>query len=136
MVVLYFVLLMAAAPLLAAIALGVALVQILVYWRAGRLHAELMAEQLATQAKLSGFQVEMLAGMESVKSMGAEQRMSARFTDLYVDVLNAALAKGRLVDQLRLARRQRQLCGAGRDRADRRQAGARRRAFARQRCSR
>jgi ABC-type bacteriocin/lantibiotic exporter with double-glycine peptidase domain len=97
MVVLYFVLLVAAAPLLAAIALGVSLVQILVYWRAGRLHAELMAEQLATQAKLSGFQVEMLAGMEAVKSMGAEQRMSARFTDLYVDVLNAALAKGRLV---------------------------------------
>ena len=34
MVVLYFVLLVAAAPLLAAIALGVALVQICVYWRA------------------------------------------------------------------------------------------------------
>ena len=33
--------------------------------------------------------------------------MSARFTDLYVDVLNTALAKGRLDDQLRRARRQR-----------------------------
>jgi ABC-type bacteriocin/lantibiotic exporter with double-glycine peptidase domain len=96
MVVLYFALLLAAAPVLAAIALGVALVQILVYARAGRLNAELSAEQLATQAKLSGFQVEMLAGMESVKSMGAEPRMSARFADLYVDVLNTALAKGRL----------------------------------------
>jgi ATP-binding cassette subfamily B protein len=97
MVVIYFGLLMFAAPLLGAIALGVALVQILVYLRAGRVHAELMAEQLATQAKLSGFQVEMLAGMESVKSMGAEQRMATRWTELYVDVLNASLAKGRLV---------------------------------------
>ena len=97
MVVIYFGLLAAAAPLLGAIALGVALVQGLLLVRAGRLHAELTAEQLATQAKLSGFQVEMLAGMESVKSMGAEERMAARWSDLYVDVLNTALAKGRLM---------------------------------------
>jgi ABC-type bacteriocin/lantibiotic exporter with double-glycine peptidase domain len=97
MVILYFGLLVAIAPSIAAIALGIALAQILVYWRAGRMHAELMAEQLATQAKLSGFQVEMLAGMESVKSMGAEQRMGTRWTDLYVDVLNTSLAKSRLM---------------------------------------
>jgi ABC-type bacteriocin/lantibiotic exporter with double-glycine peptidase domain len=98
MVVIYFGLLVAAAPLLGAIALGVAALQGLLLVRAGRLHAELTAEQLATQAKLSGFQVEMLAGMESVKSMGAEQRMTARWSDLYVDVLNTALAKGRLMN--------------------------------------
>jgi ABC-type bacteriocin/lantibiotic exporter with double-glycine peptidase domain len=97
MVVLYFALLVALAPAIAAIALGIALAQILVYWRAGRRHSELMSEQLATQAKLSGFQVEMLAGMESVKAMGAEQRISARWTDLYVDVINSSLAKGRLI---------------------------------------
>ena len=98
MVLIYFALLVAAAPLLGAIALGVAVVQVLLMVRAGRLHAELTAEQLATQAKLSGFQVEMLAGMESVKSMGAEQRMAARWSDLYIDVLNTALAKGRLMN--------------------------------------
>jgi len=96
MVVLYFVLLVLAAPVIGAIALGIAAVQGLIYFRAGRLHAELTAEQLATQAKLSGFQVEMLAGMEAVKSMGAEARMAARWSDLYIDVLNTSLAKGRL----------------------------------------
>jgi ATP-binding cassette subfamily B protein len=96
MVLFYFVLLVLAAPLLGAIALAVAAVQGLVYVRAGRLHAELTAEQLATQAKLSGFQIEMLAGMEAVKSMGAEARMATRWSDLYVDVLNTSLAKGRL----------------------------------------
>ena len=96
MVVLYFVLLVLAAPVLGAIALGVAALQGLIYVRAGRLHAELTAEQLATQAKLSGFQVEMLAGMEVVKSMGAESRMASRWSDLYVDVMNTSLAKGRL----------------------------------------
>jgi ABC-type bacteriocin/lantibiotic exporter with double-glycine peptidase domain len=97
MVILYFLLLVLAAPLLGAIALGVALVQVLLFLRAGRLHAELMAEQLVTQAKLSGFQVEMVAGMESVKSMGAEQRMATRWSELYVDVLNVSLDKGRLM---------------------------------------
>ena len=96
MVLLYFVLLVLAAPVLGAIALGIAVLQGLIYLRAGRLHAELTAEQLATQAKLSGFQVEMLAGMEAVKSMGAEARMASRWSDLYVDVMNTSLAKGRL----------------------------------------
>jgi ABC-type bacteriocin/lantibiotic exporter with double-glycine peptidase domain len=96
MVVLYFALLVLAAPVIGAIALGIAVVQGLIYVRAGRRHAELTAEQLATQAKLSGFQVEMLAGIEAVKSMGAEGRMAARWSDLYVDVLNTSLAKGRL----------------------------------------
>jgi ATP-binding cassette, subfamily B, bacterial len=96
MVVLYFGLLVTAAPLLGLLALAVALVQVLLFVHAGRRNAELMAEQLATQAKLSGFQTEMLAGIETVKSMGAEQRMATRWSELYVDVLNTALAKGRL----------------------------------------
>ncbi len=97
LVILYFGLLVAAAPLLGMIALGIAVVQGTIYWRAGKRNAELMAEQLASQAKLSGYQVEMLAGMESVKSMGAEQRMAGRWTELFVDVLNISLDKGRLM---------------------------------------
>jgi ATP-binding cassette, subfamily B, bacterial len=96
MVVLYFVLLVLAAPVLGVLALGVALLQVLLYVRAGRRHAELTVEQLAAQAKLSGFQAEMLAGIESVKAMGAEQRLGTRWSELYVDVTNTALAKGRL----------------------------------------
>jgi ABC-type bacteriocin/lantibiotic exporter with double-glycine peptidase domain len=96
MVVLYFALLVLAAPTLGLLALFVALAQVVLYMRAGRRNAELTAEQLAASAKLSGFQAEMLAGIESVKSMGAEQRMATRWSELYVDVLNTALAKGRL----------------------------------------
>ncbi|MFI5308863.1 MAG: peptidase domain-containing ABC transporter, partial [Polyangiales bacterium] len=97
MVLIYFVLLVVAAPVLGLTALGFALAQVALYVRAGRAHAEWNAEQLATSAKLSSFQVEMLAGIESVKSMGAEQRMATRSAELYVDVLNAALGKGRLM---------------------------------------
>jgi ABC-type bacteriocin/lantibiotic exporter with double-glycine peptidase domain len=97
LVIVYFVLLVIAAPLLGVVALGIAIVQGAVFVLVGRRNAELMAEQLATQAKLSGFQVEMLAGIESVKSMGAEERMTTRWAALYVDTLNISLEKGRLL---------------------------------------
>jgi ABC-type bacteriocin/lantibiotic exporter with double-glycine peptidase domain len=96
LVIVYFILLVIAAPLLGVVALGIALAQALAFYMIGRRNSELMSEQLATQAKLSGFQVEMLAGMESVKSMGAEERMVTRWSALYVDALNVSLDKGRL----------------------------------------
>lgn len=97
MVVVYFVLLLWAAPMLGGLALGIALLQVAIFMRVGGRHAEVMAEQLARQARLSSFQVEVIAGIESVKGMGAEQRMITRWADFYTDVLNASLDKGRLV---------------------------------------
>lgn len=97
LVIVYFVLLVIAAPVLGLVALGIAVVQGVAFVLVGRRNAELMSEQLATQAKLSGFQIEMLAGMESVKSMGAEERMTTRWSALYVDALNVSLDKGRLL---------------------------------------
>jgi ATP-binding cassette, subfamily B, bacterial len=96
MALVYFVLLLVVAPPLAAIALGVAVLQAIVAIGSGRRNAELMAEQLVSQAKLSSAQTDALAAIEPIKSMGAEDRIVARFTDLYVDVLNTALERGRL----------------------------------------
>jgi ATP-binding cassette, subfamily B, bacterial len=96
MAIVYFGLLLALAPSLAAIALGLALAQALVVFWNGRRNAELMAEQLVAQARLSSAQVETLVAIEPIKSMGAEARIADRWSDLYVDVLNTALARGRL----------------------------------------
>ena len=96
MALVYFVVLLIIAPPLAAIALGVAVLQAAIALLSGRRNAELMSEQLAAQAKLSSAQVEALAAIEPIKSMGAEERISGRFADLYVDVLNSALDRGRL----------------------------------------
>ena len=92
----YFGLLLFVAPPLAAIALGVALLQALVVLWSGRRNAELMAEQLVVQARLSSAQVDALAAIEPLKAMGAERRVGERWADLYVDVLNCALERGRL----------------------------------------
>ena len=55
-----------------------------------------MIEGLAAQARLEAYQVEMLASVETVKSMGAIERTSQRWGDLYVSSLNRAVARGML----------------------------------------
>jgi ATP-binding cassette subfamily B protein len=96
MALVYFVLLLFVAPPLAAIAFGIAVLQSSIVLVSGRRNAELMAEQLVVQARLSSAQVDALAAIEPIKSMGAETRIIERWADLYVDVLNSALARGRL----------------------------------------
>jgi ABC-type bacteriocin/lantibiotic exporter with double-glycine peptidase domain len=59
-----------------------------------------MSEQLVAQARLGSAQVEALAAIEPIKSMGAEARVAERWADLYVDVLNTSLDRGRLNAQV------------------------------------
>ncbi|HET6334967.1 MAG TPA: peptidase domain-containing ABC transporter [Polyangiales bacterium] len=92
----YLVLLLVLAPPLAAIAVGVALVQAVIVLATGRRNAELMSEQLVAQARLASAQVETIAAIEPIKSMGAESRVGERWADLYVDVLNTNLDRARL----------------------------------------
>jgi ABC-type bacteriocin/lantibiotic exporter with double-glycine peptidase domain len=54
------------------------------------------ATLVARQAKAESYQVEMLAGIETLKAQGAEARAEERWSNLFVDVLNASLAEGRL----------------------------------------
>ncbi len=55
-----------------------------------------MAENLQTQAAAQGYQFELLSGMETLKAMGVEQAAVDRWSDLFVDVLNVSIARGRL----------------------------------------
>jgi ABC-type bacteriocin/lantibiotic exporter with double-glycine peptidase domain len=96
LVALYFVLLLGAAPWLAACALTFALLQGLCYFAAARRSSQLMIEGLSAQARLEAYQVEMLAGVETLKAMGASERSMQRWGDLYVSSLNRAVARGML----------------------------------------
>ena len=93
---LYFVLLLGAAPKLALVALGFAALQVLTYLLAARRNSELVVESLSAQSQLEAYQVEMLAGVETLKAMGATERSIARWSELYVHSLNRAIASGRL----------------------------------------
>ena len=96
LVILYFVMLLSAAPNLAWVALGFAVLQVAAYIVAAKRNAHLVTENLAAQARLEGYQVEMLSGIETLKSMGATERTLMRWNDLYVHSLNRSIQRGRL----------------------------------------
>jgi ATP-binding cassette, subfamily B, bacterial len=96
LVLVYFALLLGAAPILAAVAAGLAVLQVTIVLLSSKRSTDLMTESLGNQARLEAYQVEMLAGIETLKSMGAGPRATSRWTDLYVDVLNSSLARGEL----------------------------------------
>lgn len=60
-----------------------------------RMH-RLMSETLQAQARSQGYMVQMLNGIETLKSVGAEARGVAQWSNLFVDEVNASMARGRL----------------------------------------
>lgn len=96
LVSLYFVLLLGPAPQLAFVALGFAILQVFTYLLAAQRNSQLVVEGLAAQSQLEAYQIEMLGGIETLKSMGATERSFSRWSDLYVSSLNRAIARGQL----------------------------------------
>ena len=56
----------------------------------------LMSETLQAQARSQSYMVQMLNGIETLKSVGAETRGVAQWSNLFVDEVNASLVRGRL----------------------------------------
>lgn len=96
LVSLYLVMIFWASPLMGAVVVGLASVQLSLYAATRRIQRELMSESLAVQAKTSSYEVELLSGIETLKSMGAEYRAVDRWSNLFVDSLNVSLRRGRL----------------------------------------
>jgi ABC-type bacteriocin/lantibiotic exporter with double-glycine peptidase domain len=92
----YLVLIFWISPLMGAVVVLLGLLQLSLYWATRRIQRELMSEGLAVQAKTSSYEVEMLTGIETLKSMGAEYRAVDRWSNLFVDSLNVSLRRGRL----------------------------------------
>uniref|UniRef100_A0A832I5A3 Peptidase domain-containing ABC transporter n=1 Tax=Eiseniibacteriota bacterium TaxID=2212470 RepID=A0A832I5A3_UNCEI len=61
-----------------------------------RAYRDLMSESLQTQADASNFEVQMIEGIETLKSAGGEQRAAGLWTRLFVRVLNVSVRRGRL----------------------------------------
>lgn len=96
LVSLYLVLMFVAHPGMALLALGLGLLRIGLYLATRRRYQALMAESLQAQAASRSYQVEMLAGIETLKALGAERRAVEHWSNLFVDELNVNLARGRL----------------------------------------
>ena len=78
------------------VVLAVAVLQVVLLALAGRRQHELMKAQLAAEAGFQGFQVEVLAAIESLKAMGREREAARSWADLFVNSLNVSVTRGRL----------------------------------------
>jgi ATP-binding cassette, subfamily B, bacterial len=92
----YLVLVFVASWQFGLLVIACAAVQIGVMVVTGGKRREVNATTVIKQAGAQDYQVEMLSGMETLKAMGAETRAQERWSNLFVDVLNATLVEGRL----------------------------------------
>lgn len=95
LVVVNVVLLLLTSPRLLAVVLGLGLCDLLLLLLARHRQRDLAAEQLHRQAALDSHSVEVLAAVETLKASGSEDRAAGRWHDLFVDALNADLARGK-----------------------------------------
>jgi ATP-binding cassette, subfamily B, bacterial len=96
LVVVYLVAIVWISPVLGIVVAALAVAQLLLYAVSRQRQRELMAESLAAQARTSNLEVEILSGIETIKSMGAEYRAVDRWANAFTDHLNVTVARGRL----------------------------------------
>jgi ATP-binding cassette subfamily B protein len=96
LVITYLLILVVASPRVAAVAVGLAAGQLFVFLLQRRRQADLLGRGLEVQARERSFEVEMISGMETLKSMGAEHRAVEHWSQIFVDAVNLELERGRL----------------------------------------
>lgn len=96
LVSLYLLLLFIAHPGMALVVLLLGLLRTLIFLFSRRRFRDLMSEALSAQARSRNYQVQMLAGIETLKGLGAERRAVENWSHLFVDELNVSLSRGRL----------------------------------------
>jgi len=104
LVTLYLVVIFCVSSAFGALVLLLGVAQLLVLWATRRRQRDLLSETLQTQAAAESYLLELLAGMETLKSTGNEARAGQRWSGLFVDQLNVSVARSRLgavVDSVR-----------------------------------
>lgn len=92
----YFVLLFAISPRMGLLTFIFGALQAGIFFATRQKRTELNATLVARQAVSQSYQIEMFAGIETLKAMGAEARAQEHWSNLFVNVLNASLVEGRL----------------------------------------
>lgn len=92
----YVGLLFALSPVLGGLVVLLGLLQVALFVVMRRPVKDLAARELEAQSRSQSHLVEMLAGMETLKSLGAEHRWAERWSHLFVDELNVTLARARV----------------------------------------
>jgi len=75
---------------------GLGVLRVLIFLVTRKRQKDLMSESLQVQADSRSYQVQMLAGIETLKAAGSEDRAVERWSHLFVRELNVSLDRGRL----------------------------------------
>ena len=92
----YLVLLLLASPLMGGIVIAFGALHVCVFLVTRGRRRDINMQMLTRQARSQSYQVEMFAGIETLKAMGAEARAEEQWSNLFVDVLNTSIEEGRL----------------------------------------
>lgn len=93
---LYLVIILILSPLIALATVTLGVVHITVYALTRHKYRELATQDLEVRARSNSHLVEMISGIETLKSLGAERRSLERWSHRFVDELNVSLDQGRL----------------------------------------
>jgi ATP-binding cassette subfamily B protein len=96
LVLVYLALIFALSPTIGLLVAILGFLQVTVFLISRHRYRELMAQGLEAQARAQSYLVELIGGIETLKSMGAEDRAVEHWSDLFVDELNVSLSRGRL----------------------------------------
>ena len=95
-VLLYGVVILYVDSTLGLVAFGLAGLQAAIFVLARPRNQRLLAEDLDRQAKAQSYLVQVLGGMETLKTAGAERGAVERWSSLYTDCLNISIERGKL----------------------------------------
>ncbi|MDQ3951935.1 MAG: peptidase domain-containing ABC transporter [Actinomycetota bacterium] len=96
LVSLYLVLIMVQNLRMGLVVIGVGVLQVTVMMISHRRNQRLMSENLVAQARSQGYLVQIFGGIETLKSVGAEERAVDEWTNFFVDEVNSTLQRGKL----------------------------------------
>jgi ABC-type bacteriocin/lantibiotic exporter with double-glycine peptidase domain len=96
LVITYLMILLVANPTLGWVTLGLGLVQICIFLASRRRLRELTIVGLEANARSSAYLVQVLAGMETLKATGAEERAVRHWSGLFIHEVNQLLKRDRL----------------------------------------
>ncbi len=96
MVFSYLVILMLTHLWLGLLIVGLGVLRVGIYLATRKRFRDLMTKGLQAQAESSNYQVQMLAGIETLKVAGAERIAITNWSNLFADTLNVSLERGRL----------------------------------------
>ncbi|MCX5742058.1 MAG: peptidase domain-containing ABC transporter [Proteobacteria bacterium] len=96
----YLILLFLLSSVMGFVTLAAGVLQVLVLLLSRRRYSQLAAQDLETQARAQSYLVQMLIGIETLKIAGAEDRALEQWANLYVDQLNVALSRSRMMAAL------------------------------------